>query len=119
MWNIVKENERKRKHRMLKERVNLQHQMIKKQDELIQGKHEQQDKVIILFYFSDCVDFQQLHNRVVSGIEWHILYFYKQELKKQTAKARSQKQTFLVPQLQKGMFREYYWAFRAKSLYQD
>jgi hypothetical protein len=42
MWNIVKENEHKRKQRMLKDRVNLQHQMIRKQDELIEEKHKQQ-----------------------------------------------------------------------------
>lgn len=47
MWYIVKENERRRKHRMLKDRVNLQHQMIKKQDELIQEKQEQQKAVSI------------------------------------------------------------------------
>ena len=45
MWNIVKENERKRKQKMLKDRVNLQHQMIKKQDELIEEKYEQQKMV--------------------------------------------------------------------------
>lgn len=47
MWYIVKENERRRKHRMLKDRVNLQHQMIKKQDELIQEKQERQKAVSI------------------------------------------------------------------------
>ena len=51
MWNIVKENEHKRKHRMLKDRVNLQHQMIKKQDELIHEKHEQKKMVCMKTLF--------------------------------------------------------------------
>ena len=42
MWNIVKESERRRKQKMLKDRVTLQHEMIRKQDKLIQEKHKKQ-----------------------------------------------------------------------------
>ncbi|XP_028398121.1 uncharacterized protein LOC114521779 isoform X2 [Dendronephthya gigantea] len=44
MWHIVKENEHKRKQKILKDRVKLQHHMIKKQDELIHEKHELKNK---------------------------------------------------------------------------
>lgn len=52
MWHIVKENEHKRKQKMLNDRVKLQHHMIKKQDELIHEKHEQKNKVNQLFDLS-------------------------------------------------------------------
>lgn len=34
MWNVVKEHEKKRKQKLLRDRVDLQHEMIKKQDQL-------------------------------------------------------------------------------------
>ncbi|XP_046840767.1 uncharacterized protein LOC124434880 isoform X2 [Xenia sp. Carnegie-2017] len=44
MWNIVKDQERKRKQKTLHDRVRLQHEMIKKQDELILEKNTQEKK---------------------------------------------------------------------------
>ena len=40
----MKDNERKRKQKLLEDRVNLQHQIIKKQDELHEALVEQQQK---------------------------------------------------------------------------
>ena len=47
MWNVVKEHEKKRKQKLLKDRVNLQHEMIKKQDQLneILEKQKKPNKV--------------------------------------------------------------------------
>lgn len=53
MWNIVKDQERKRKQKTLRDRVRLQHEMIKKQDELILEKNTQ-EKVMRMCLSSFC-----------------------------------------------------------------
>ena len=52
MWNIVKENEHKKKQKMLKDRVALQHEMIRKQDKLIHEKYEQERRVSLNLIFN-------------------------------------------------------------------